>query len=77
MTNNDKEFEMAVIETEDLDATHNDELRSVVETLRGLAEDKREKASESTSAQSKKYNQAAAYAYTISANTIEGTINDE
>jgi carboxylesterase type B len=73
----DKRFELAVIETEDLDATHNDELRSVVETLREEAEKKREKAKASESAQSKKYNQAAAYAYTISANTLEGKINDE
>jgi methyl coenzyme M reductase alpha subunit len=52
------------------------ELRETLQTLRGLAEDKREKAREATSAQSKKYNQAAAYAYTISANTLEGHIKD-
>jgi len=53
------------------------ELRGVLETIRELQHDKAEKASEATSAQSRKYNQGAAYAYAISANTIEGVLDDE
>jgi len=53
------------------------ELRGVLETIRELQHDKADKASEATSAQSRKYNQGAAYAYAISANTIEGVLDDE
>lgn len=53
------------------------ELRGVLETLRELQHDKADKASEATSAQSKKYNQGAAFAYAISANTIEGVLDNE
>lgn len=55
----------------------NAELRSAVETLRELQHDKADKAGEATSAQSRKYNQGAAYAYSISANTIEGVLDGE
>jgi len=61
---------MSDLETEDL--------RSVVETLRDLQHDKEDKAADATSAQSRKYNQGAAFAYAMSANTIEGVLdNDE
>jgi len=53
------------------------ELRGVVETLRELQHDKEEKAGDATSAQSRKYNQGAAYAYAISANTIEGVLDGD
>lgn len=54
-----------------------DELRSAVAKLRELQHDKEEKAGEATSAQSRKYNQGAAFAYAISANTIEGVLDDD
>jgi hypothetical protein len=54
-----------------------EELRSVLETLRELQHDKADAASEATSAQSRKYNQGAAYAYAISANTIERVLGDD
>jgi len=48
-----------------------DNLQDVLQTLRKQAKGKRESARKSTSAQSKKYNQGSAYAYTIAANMIE------
>lgn len=52
------------------------ELRSAVAKLRELQHDKEDKAGDATSAQSRKYNQGAAFAYAISANTIEGVLDD-
>jgi hypothetical protein len=61
--------------TDDIEQMKAD-LESVVKTLRNLSDDKAEKAAEATTAQSTKYNQAAAYSYTISANTVEQVIQD-
>ena len=52
------------------------EARSLLDGLRSNQHDKQESANQSTSAQSRKYNQGAAYAYCISANTLESLIEE-
>ncbi len=47
------------------------ELRELIELLRDIQHEREDEANNSTSAQSKKYNQGGAFAYCISANSIE------
>lgn len=53
-----------------------EEAESLLDTLRSNQHGKEESASQSTSAQSRKYNQGAAYAYCLSANSLEQLIEE-
>jgi len=51
------------------------ELEDLLDTLRTMQNQRQESAKEATTAQSRKYNQGGAFAYCISANSLEQLID--